>query len=115
MYHLTKMKFSIKDFFSKCDQIRNGKFHFLCSVQRKKESLILRFNSSETLLLSSESWFEILFKCVINVHAAKRETFLLKYVNWGVAQGRRERRAGSARPPPLDLSLFIEQDISDKK
>ena len=34
-----KMKFSIKDFFSKCDQIRtfteeilNGKLHFLCSV-----------------------------------------------------------------------------------
>ena len=42
-----KMKFSIKDFFNKCDQIRsklllkeslitegisNGKFHFLCSV-----------------------------------------------------------------------------------
>ena len=42
-----KMKFSIKDFFSKCDQIRsfladlvtfteeipNGKLHFLCSVR----------------------------------------------------------------------------------
>ena len=27
-----KMKFSIKDFFSKCDQILNGKLHFLCSV-----------------------------------------------------------------------------------
>ena len=28
-----KMKFSVKDFFSKCDQIRsfNGKLHFLCS------------------------------------------------------------------------------------
>ena len=32
------MKFSIKDFFSKCDQItfteeiRNGKLHFLCSA-----------------------------------------------------------------------------------
>ena len=25
------MKFSIKDFFSKCDQILNGKLHFLCS------------------------------------------------------------------------------------
>ena len=25
-------KFSIKDFFSKCDQILNGKLHFLCSV-----------------------------------------------------------------------------------
>ena len=47
-FFLQKMKFSIKDFFSKCDQIRspqetadlvtfteevfNGKFHFLCSV-----------------------------------------------------------------------------------
>ena len=38
-----KMKFSIKDFFSKCDQIRritfteeilNGKLHFLCSVRK---------------------------------------------------------------------------------
>ena len=38
-----KMKFSIKDFFSKCDQIRsftfteqilNGKLHFFCSVTR---------------------------------------------------------------------------------
>ena len=43
VYHSTKMKFSIKDFFSKRDQIRrfiftghiywriNGKLHFLCS------------------------------------------------------------------------------------
>ena len=34
-----KMKFSIKDFFSKCDQIRrklNGKRHFLCSVRKPK-------------------------------------------------------------------------------
>ena len=27
-----KMKFSTKDFFNKCDQIRNGKLRFLCSV-----------------------------------------------------------------------------------
>ena len=27
-----KMKFSIKKFFSKCDQILNGKLHFLRSV-----------------------------------------------------------------------------------
>ena len=27
-----KMKFSTIDFFSKCDQIRNGKLRFLCSV-----------------------------------------------------------------------------------
>ena len=42
-FNAQKMKFSIKDFFSKCDQIwpdlvtfteeiLNGKFHFLCSV-----------------------------------------------------------------------------------
>ena len=33
-----KMKFSIKDFSSKCNQIRsktNGKLHFLCSGERK--------------------------------------------------------------------------------
>ena len=29
-----KMKFSIKDFFSKCDQIFNGKLHFLWSVMQ---------------------------------------------------------------------------------
>ena len=29
--HYTKMKFSIKNFFSKCDQILNGKLHFSCS------------------------------------------------------------------------------------
>ena len=28
----TKMKFSIKDFFSKCDEVLNRKLHFLCSV-----------------------------------------------------------------------------------
>ena len=46
--HCTKIKFYIKDFFSKCDQIRrpadfvtfteenlNGKLHFLCSVSCK--------------------------------------------------------------------------------
>ena len=43
-YTKQKMKFSIKDFFSKCDQIRgfgriyleilNEKLHFLCSVIR---------------------------------------------------------------------------------
>ena len=41
-----KMKFSIKDFFSKCDQILNIKLHFLCSVsylsnKGKKTSFIL--------------------------------------------------------------------------
>ena len=47
------MKFSIKDFFSKCDQIRrkldlvtfteeivNGKLHFLCSVLSSKEKCL---------------------------------------------------------------------------
>ena len=42
LYHKTytsqKMKFSIKNFFSKCgstfsEEILNGKFHFLCSVK----------------------------------------------------------------------------------
>ena len=45
-----KMKFSIKNFFSKCDQIiftkeiLNGKFHFLCSECKRgsKQSLRLR-------------------------------------------------------------------------
>ena len=29
--HYTKMKFSIKNFFSKCDQILKGKLHLSCS------------------------------------------------------------------------------------
>ena len=33
-----KMKFSIKDFFRKCDQILNGKLHFLCNVKTNKNS-----------------------------------------------------------------------------
>ena len=32
-----KMKFSNKDFFSKCDQIFNGKLHFMCSVSMGKK------------------------------------------------------------------------------
>ena len=51
------MKFSIKDFFSKCDQIRsflvtfteeeilNGKLHFLCSVHQT----LFRGKSIETI------------------------------------------------------------------
>ena len=30
-YTVQKMKFSVKDFFSKYDQILNGELHFLCS------------------------------------------------------------------------------------
>ena len=30
-----KMKFSIKDFFHKCDQILNQKLHFLCSATQR--------------------------------------------------------------------------------
>ena len=30
-YCMKKMKFSIKNFFCKCDQILNGKLHFLCN------------------------------------------------------------------------------------
>ena len=51
-----KMKFSIKDFFSKCDQIRsflNGKLHFLCSERHSKRYVLevgiimcIRCNSS---------------------------------------------------------------------
>ena len=35
-----KMKFSIKDFFSKCDQILNGKLHFLCSASGSLHNLL---------------------------------------------------------------------------
>ena len=53
-----KMKFSIKDFFSKCDQIRaftekifNGKLHFLCSAVL----LFLKIFVSVSLLAFSRS------------------------------------------------------------
>ena len=42
-----KMKFSIKDLFSKCDQIRFGKLHFLfmevCDALKKGEILLNDF------------------------------------------------------------------------
>ena len=45
-----KMKFSIKDFFSKCDQdlvtfteeILNGKLHFLCSVMLTLDTRLVK-------------------------------------------------------------------------
>ena len=42
-----KMKFSIADFFSKCDQIHNGKLHFLCSICLLKSvvKILFRFNT----------------------------------------------------------------------
>ena len=46
-----KMKFSITDFFSKCDQIRSGKLHFLCSVTLA-ELLELFFSQELKLLLT---------------------------------------------------------------
>ena len=47
------MKFSIKDFFSKCDQIRrklriNGKLHFLCSVIFRGRNFPRRFKDSQS-------------------------------------------------------------------
>ena len=50
-----KMKFSIKDFFSKCyqfpadliaftDEILNGNLHFLCSKRSRKSSYLDKFH-----------------------------------------------------------------------
>ena len=53
-YTAQKMKFAIKDFFSKCDQIRsilNGKLHFFCS------DTFLFQEAREYLLLSNELTF----------------------------------------------------------
>ena len=65
-----KMKFSIKDFFSKCDQIRrklHGKLHFLCSKIRKY------------LHLEKENFNETLFNCVvpINLHVLQKKINIL--------------------------------------
>ena len=44
-FTVQKMKFSIKDFFSKCDQILNGKLHFFCSNSAiNKNTLCLQAN-----------------------------------------------------------------------
>ena len=55
------MKFSIKDLFSKCEQIRrkdlftftkeilNGKLHFLCSVTSFERGLVLRLKAQNVL------------------------------------------------------------------
>ena len=44
-FTVQKMKFSIKDFFSKCDQILNEKLHFFCSNSAiKKNTLCLQAN-----------------------------------------------------------------------
>ena len=42
------MKFSIEDFLSKCDQIHNGKLHFLCSVCLLKSMVksLFKFNTT---------------------------------------------------------------------
>ena len=59
-----KKKFSIQDFFSKCNQIRkeiadlvifteeilNGKLHFLCSANHMNKYLCERYNKSNRLL-----------------------------------------------------------------
>ena len=42
-----KMKFSIKDFFSKCDKILNGKLHFLRSVSMNKKSDRMNYSLSK--------------------------------------------------------------------
>ena len=51
-----KMKFSVKDFFSKCtftEEILNGKLHFLCSV----------IKTSLFLLQCLQKDFEVYEKC----------------------------------------------------
>ena len=42
-----KMKFSIKDFFCKCDKILNGKLHFLRSVSMNKRSDRMNYSLSK--------------------------------------------------------------------
>ena len=50
------MKFSVKDFFGKCNQILNGKLRFLCSIiyfsgMVKKKVLVIWFVSNAILSL----------------------------------------------------------------
>ena len=41
-FTVQKMKFSIKDFFSKYDQILNRKLHYLCNVSVFHKAIIFR-------------------------------------------------------------------------
>ena len=55
------MKFSIKDFFSKCDQTLNGKFHFLCSELVNSDFLFIVRDLAVTIqpitFLRTFQWF----------------------------------------------------------
>ena len=57
-----KMKFSIKDFFSKCDQITeeilNGKLQFLCSV---RIVLIVPEFSNLRVVSNGYGWFQVTY------------------------------------------------------
>ena len=53
------MKFSIKDFFNKCDETLNGKLYFLCSVSAAEQ-------------LSAEYW------CSDNACIAQKMKFYVK-------------------------------------
>ena len=71
-----KMKFSIKDFFSKCDlvtfteEILNGKLHFLCSVRPPYFS-ISSFNKTwQTMAWNKKTFFGI-YGCLSISHSFK--------------------------------------------
>ena len=55
-----KVKCSIQDFFSKCDQIYNGKLHFLCSASmRDMESIsrVYSFINSKRIFQALDDYF----------------------------------------------------------
>ena len=66
-YAAQKMKFSIKDFFSKCDQIHrklvtfteealHGKLHFLCSIMVQKLKHMYQFEQEVQVIEKEQSW-----------------------------------------------------------
>ena len=74
-----EMKFSIKDFFSKCDQIRvtfteeiiNGKFHFLCSVANLQDC---RIRVRRWMCNSRKK--EMKIKVLVKYKIQKRQSFI---------------------------------------
>ena len=95
-YTAQKMKFSIKDFFSKCDQIRR-KLHFLCSVCsadilvnflcvrntnhiRLRIILVLTFEMFSEALKFIDFWGKHLNKIVIFHQNGLRGQVMLKMV-----------------------------------
>ena len=78
------MKFSIKDFFSKCDteEILNGKLHFLCSALHGPNNAILNVSITAFVLncVNLHQYFKKIFQDFKLFHQASKND-MKKVVN----------------------------------